>query len=98
MFELAPSEDLHRLTDSALAGDLVEIRRRIDLLEAAFARRLAVFDRRQGYLSDGAVTMVSCLRRRCRLTIGAASKRPGTARRLGDLPSTEGPFRDGEIG
>ena len=49
------AEGVAELPDAALAEDLVELRRAEDRLEAEFARRLAVFDRRKGCRLDGAM-------------------------------------------
>jgi hypothetical protein len=93
-------EDLDATAASALADDLVEIRRGIDRLEAEWLRRLAVFDGRGGLgAGDDDVLSTQCwVRRHCALTPGAARERVSVARRLQDLPATSAAFAAGEIG
>lgn len=91
-------EDLDRLSDGALAEDLVELRRNIDLLEVEFARRLRRFEARRGHLSERAASVVAWLRNRCRMSAAAAAQRAEVARRLPELPETERAVGEGEIG
>jgi len=81
-----------------LGEDLVGIRRQIDRLEAEFARRLSEFDRKRGYVADGASSVVAWLRARCGLAAGGAAGRVGIARELSALPEADRLFREGEIG
>jgi len=91
-------EDLDTTPDVALSDDLVELRRYIDRLEAQWLRRLVVFDRRGGWQADGALSIQSWLRARCRLAPGAARERVTVARRLNDeLPETSTAFEAGEV-
>jgi len=55
-------EELTAVDDAVLAADLVELRRGIDRLEAEWTRRLAAFDRREGWRADGALSMQAWLR------------------------------------
>src|SRR5664280_1460916 len=72
------------LPDSALAADLVGLRVAVSRLEAEFARRLVVFDRRGAAGVTGAVSTAAWLRQACRLSAGEASERVRTARVLAD--------------
>ena len=92
------AERVAELPDAALAEDLVDLRRSIDRLEAEFARRLAVFDRRQGCRLEGAITTTNWLRHRCKLSGSAAADRVAMARHPAELPQTAAAFAQGEIG
>jgi hypothetical protein len=70
------------LPDSALAADLVGLRVAVSRLEAEFARRLVVFDRRGAAGVTGAVSTAAWLRGACRLSAG---ERVRTARVLADV-------------
>jgi hypothetical protein len=88
----------HEATDASLAEDLIALRQQIDQLEAEFCRRLEAFNRRRGYLSDGAASIVSWLRVRCRMSTGAAAQRVDVARHVPDLPLTSDALQGGAIG
>src|SRR5450759_5164274 len=72
------------LPDTALAADLVGLRVAVSRLEAEFARRLVVFDRRGAAGVTGAVSTAAWLRGACRLSAGEAGERVRTARVLAD--------------
>lgn len=91
-------EDIEPLTDTALGDDIVDIRRTIDRLEFQCSRRLELFGRRQGYAAFGFVTLISWLRRACRLAPGAAWQRAEVARNLPSLRETSNAFAAGDIG
>jgi len=88
-------EDLDATPPTALADDLVDLRRAIDRLEAEWLRRLAVFDGRGR--GDDVLSTQCWVREHCGLTPGAARERVSMARRLRDLPETSAAFRAGEI-
>jgi hypothetical protein len=92
------AEAVGELADAALADDLVELRRAADRVEAEFARRLAVFDRRKVCHREGAISTTSWLRHRCKLTGSAAAERVAMARHLSELPQSAGAFGRGELG
>ena len=81
-------EDIDPLTDAALAEDMVDLRRTMDRLEFQFSRRLRLFSKRQGYVTLGFVSLISWLRRACRLMPGAAMQQSEMARNLPSLPQT----------
>jgi hypothetical protein len=81
-----------------LGAALVELRGDLDRLEAQWHRRLAAFDRRRDWQSDGAVSAAGWLRDRCRMAGGAAAERVAVARKLDTLPVTAGAFAAGEVG
>ena len=91
-------ERVEEHADLALADDLAELRQLIDALELEFSRRVSVFDRRRGYASEGAASVVSWLRVRCRMSTGAAAQQVVVARHLPELPQTRAAVGDGEIG
>jgi hypothetical protein len=86
------------LPDSALAADLVGLRVAVSRLEAEFARRLVVFDRRGAAGVTGAVSTAAWLRGACRLSAGEAGERVRTARVLADdLPVTAAALAAGDL-
>ena len=91
-------EDIERLTDTALGEEIVELRRAIDRLEFQCSRRLDLFARRQGYVAFGFVSLISWLRRACRLMPGVAVQHAEVARNLALLPQTSTALAAGEIG
>ena len=91
-------EDIEPFTDSALGEDLVELRRTVDRLEYQFSRRLRLFSKRQGYVTLGFVSLISWLRRACRLMPGVAMQHSEVARNLQSLPQTSTALASGDIG
>jgi Domain of unknown function (DUF222) len=91
-------EDIDPLTDTALAEDMVELRRTMDRLEFQFSRRLHLFSKRRGYATLGFVSLISWLRRACRLMPGAAMQHSEVARNLPSLPHTSSALAVGDIG
>ena len=91
-------EDIEPLTDTALAEDMVELRRTMDRLEFQFSRRLRLFSKRRGYITLGFVSLIAWLRRACRLMPGAAMQHSEVARNLPSLPQTSAALASGEIG
>jgi hypothetical protein len=92
------AETVGELPDAALAEDLVELRRAADRVEAEFARRLSVFDRRKVCRLEGAISTTSWLRHRCHLSGSASAERVAMARHLAELPQTSAAFGRGEVG
>jgi len=92
------TEDFESFTDTALGEDIVDLRTTIDRLEFQCSRRLDLFARRHGYEAFGFVTLISWLRRACRLLPGAASQRAEVARNLASLPDISNALAAGEIG
>src|SRR5260370_19145408 len=92
------TEEVESFTDTALGDDLTELRRAIDRIEFQFSRRLDLFARHQGYVAFGFVTLISWLRRACRLSPGAASLYAEVARNLPSLPDTSTALAAGDIG
>ena len=81
-----------------LARDLIALREQIDQAEAEFSRRLRRFDAIEGWVGEGASSLVAWLRSACRLSAGAAAERVQVARQLAALPEVEVSLRNGEIG
>ncbi|HEY6709884.1 MAG TPA: DUF222 domain-containing protein, partial [Actinomycetota bacterium] len=101
MGELA-AEDLDHLTDSALAEQLLALRRSLDGLEGQWLRRLAAADARGAAGADQGqpvASTASWLRRRLRLGAGTARDTVRTARALfgGPLTRTAAALTDGQI-
>src|SRR5947209_19594357 len=78
--------EIQRVHDAGLGDELVEIRRVCNRLEAVFAHALVRFDHAREFATDGAVSTVSWLRHRCRLSSGNAAEKVTLARRLAELP------------
>src|SRR5260370_23610789 len=92
------TETFELFTDTALGEDGIDLRKTIDRLEFQCARRVDLFARRRGYEAFGFVTLISWLRRACRLLPGAALQRAEVARNLPSLPDTSKALPAGEIG
>jgi Domain of unknown function (DUF222) len=80
------------------AADLVELHTQRQRLEAEWLRRLAAFDRQQGFADDDALTTAAWLRWKLRIAPGAARDQAAVARRLDSLPETAAALAEGEIG
>jgi len=79
------AQDLDRLTDAALARQVLELRRLVDRLEGHWLQRLAAVDGRGAAgaeLEQPAASTASWLRGRLRMGAGAASSSVRTARAL----------------
>src|SRR5260370_24714939 len=92
------TENFDSFTDTGLGEDVIDLRKTIDRLEFQCARRLDLFARRRGYEAFGFVTLISWLRRACRLLPGTALQRAEVARNLPSLPDTCQALANGEIG
>jgi hypothetical protein len=77
---------------------MVDLRRTVDRLEFQFSRRLGLFSKRRGYVALGFVSLISWLRRACRLMPGAAMQHSEMARNLPSLPKTSTALAAGDIG
>lgn len=77
--------------------ELVELRRQIDRLEAAWQRKLAIFERQGGPAAEGALSTVSWLRVRCRMAPSTAAAQLGSARMLTRLDECREAFEAGEL-
>src|SRR5207302_11186870 len=84
-----PPDNLDRLTGPALGERLIEIRQSIDQMELEFSRTLARFTSLQGFVGDGAVSLVQWLRWKCRLISGHAFERAPVACHPLTLPVAE---------
>jgi hypothetical protein len=92
------NEDIEPLTDTAVGDDIIELRRAMDRLEFECSRRLNVFARRRGYEASGFVSLITWLRRTCRLMPGVAIQHVEVAKNLPSLPETSAAVAAGEIG
>ncbi len=92
------TENFESFSDTALGDDIVDLRTTIDRLEFQCSRRLDVFARRHGYEAFGFVTLISWLRRACRMLPGAAVQRAEVARNLPSFPDISKALAAGEIG
>lgn len=95
--ELA-ADDLDTVGPRAVAGELPDLWRQLQRLEAELERRLAVVDRAGVWAEDGSISIRAWLRRHTHMAAGEASDRVRTARRLDAMPKTAAAFADGEIG
>ena len=91
-------EDIEPLTDTAVGDDIIELSRAMDRLEFERSRRLDLFARRRGYEASGFVSLITWLRRTCRLMPGVAIQQVEVAKNLPSLPETSAALAAGEIG
>ena len=96
------AQDLDRLTDAAVADQVLVLRRLVDRLEGQWLQRVAAVDARGGAgaeLGQELGSTAGWLRRRLRLGSGAASSAVRTARALfrGPLTQTARALCDGEL-
>ncbi|TMD42934.1 MAG: DUF222 domain-containing protein [Chloroflexi bacterium] len=86
--------------EGAELGELLILIREtgIDPLEAAFATGVRRFDKSGDYAAEGALSVVSWLKWRCRLSGGAAAERIEIGKQLERLPRTEEAFARGQLG
>src|SRR5512132_475546 len=96
------AQDLDRLTDAALAEEILELRPQIDRLEGGWLQHLAAVDARgaAGAEQDRQFgSTAAWLRARLRMASGAATTAVRTARALfrGPLPNTAAAVMNGEV-
>jgi hypothetical protein len=92
------SEEVAVLPDGVLGHEVVELHALRDSLDAQISRRLALYERRQGFAVDGFLSIVSWLSEKCHVSRPSAAARAATARDLEHLPQTREAFEAGEIG
>lgn len=90
-------KDLRALSDGALGFDIGELERAGRILEAERGRRLAEFERRQAYASDGHVSAPAWLAHRHGLSRSVAEGQMRRARALEAMPAVAGAFGSGEV-
>jgi hypothetical protein len=90
-------EDLHSLSDEALAGHLDEIERAGRVLEFERGRGLAELERRKVYAVDGHLSAAAWLAHRQGLSRSAAEGRVRRARALEAMPEVARAFGEGEV-
>src|SRR5947207_5066624 len=90
---------VHEADGPELGELLIQIREvGVDPLEAAFATGVRRFDRSGEYAADGALSVVAWLKRKCKLSGGAAAERVEIGKQLERLPKTEEAFARGDLG
>ena len=77
--------------------DLRQERKRLDAQEAAWLRKVAAYDRSDGWRAEGYASAANALRHACRMDPGAARGHVELARKLEDLPEVADAFASGEI-
>jgi hypothetical protein len=92
------AEDLQLVSDAGLGERIEGLQRTIARLQAELARTLGLFDRRQAFYAEGALSSAAWLRWKCRLAPGQASEQVLLGRQLERLPATAACFAAGEIG
>jgi hypothetical protein len=85
------------MTISELGDEILELTRVKARLEAVQLARLASFERRGGYETEGYLSATAWLKHKARLVGGVASGMVRTARALVDMPVTRAAFLDGDI-
>src|SRR5205807_9439023 len=84
--------------DGAMGERLITAREWIDRMEAYFADGLRSFDRSGDYGADGALSVTSWLRWKCKLSGGAAVERVEVARELNQLRKFGAGVARGDMG
>jgi hypothetical protein len=89
--------DLEEIPVEVIGEQLIELFQERNRLDAEIQRRLARFDRAEGYAADRALSAQAWLRWKCRLSAGEASERVRVARQLPELEITASALAAGEI-
>jgi len=84
--------------DCDLGSVAIRLRAVADRNEAVTAEVLRRLDKSEAYKDDGALSLVSWLRWKCKLSAGAAAERVTVAHQVEKLPKFEEAFARGEIG
>jgi hypothetical protein len=91
------AEELDDLSGEAIGEQLPELFAMRNRLDAQIQRRVARFDKLQGYSAGGALSAQSWLRWKCHLSPSEASERVKVAREMLDLDITAGALAEGSI-
>jgi hypothetical protein len=91
------AEDLDRVDDDGLEGDVEELERVAASLQLEILRRVATIDRRGAFRRDGYLSSASWLARRLGLSWGEAISYLRVARALEDMPRVREAQAAGEI-
>ena len=91
------AEDLDDLSGEALSEQLPDLFTMRNRLDAQIQRRLARFDKLQGYSADRALSAQAWLRWKCHLSAGEASERVKVAREMLELDITSAALAEGSI-
>lgn len=91
------AEPLRGRPADALSGDILELRRQIDLLEVEGVRRLSAFEAARDPRSRQARPLIHWLRESCGLSGGAAAERVEVALHLDELPLCAEALSQGDL-
>ena len=91
------SEDLALRPMQALADDLVELRRVMDLLELEWSRRLSAFTSARGHDLEGHSSPTAFLTHRCRMSAAHAQRSVAMANRLPAVSFVEKAVEGGDL-
>jgi hypothetical protein len=91
------SEAIAELPDVRAEEEFTEIRRAIEVMEAACLRRLPDLERRRVHERDGHLSVASWMASTHRVSYGAARRSAATARALEHMPETQRVLEAGEI-
>jgi hypothetical protein len=91
------TEDLDGLSAEAIGEQLPQLFAFRNRLDAQIQRRLARFDKLEGYSADRALSAQAWLRWKCHLAAGEASERVGVARQMLHLEITAAALAEGSI-
>ncbi len=97
MLEALEAVDVDSLAIEELGGELKLIRATVDLLELQAARRVAAFDRRQGFYELGEHSTVDWIRTNTRISGASADSQLTLARQLDALEPTLEAVQQGDI-
>src|SRR5437588_7020740 len=87
-----------QVDDGDLGSVAIRLRALADRNEAVTAEVLRRLDKSEAYKDDGALSLASWLRWKCKLSAGAAMERVEVARQLSQLPKFEAALARGDIG
>jgi hypothetical protein len=91
------AEDLRSLSDASLGADIDELERAGRVLGSERGRRLAEFERRRAFATDGHLSAAAWLSHRQGLSRSAAEGQVRRARALGQMPGVARAFGEGEV-
>jgi hypothetical protein len=95
---LLAAQELGPIDIAELGADIKRITSVINRLEAQRARRIAQFDRYNGFGPSGDTSTTSWLRNNCKLSGFSADKQVKFSRQLPELEATQKALEQGEIG
>ena len=91
------SQAIAELSDAQAEEEFEELRRGLEVLEAACLRRLPDLERRRVHERDGHLSVASWMASTHRVSYGTARRSAATARALEHMPETRRALEEGEV-